>query len=54
MRLVALGALLILLDGSLVVPNSPPAEWPGFRGPGMDGLALGAQLPDRWSKTANA
>ena len=51
MRFVASGALLILLGGTLVVPNAPPAEWPGFRGPDMDGLALGASLPERWSAT---
>ena len=33
-----------------VTPPAPSAEWPGFRGPDMDGLALGARLPDRWSK----
>jgi outer membrane protein assembly factor BamB len=31
--------------------SAPIAEWPGFRGPGMTGLALGARLPDRWSPT---
>jgi outer membrane protein assembly factor BamB len=28
---------------------APSPEWPGFRGPAMDGLALGSTLPERWS-----
>jgi len=32
-----------------VTPPAPSAEWPGFRGPDMSGLALDARLPDRWS-----
>jgi outer membrane protein assembly factor BamB len=32
---------------------APTPEWPGFRGPGMDGLAMSARLPERWSKTTN-
>jgi outer membrane protein assembly factor BamB len=51
MRFVATGALLILLSGTLVVPDEPLADWPGFRGPDMSGLALGASLPERWSAT---
>lgn len=44
--LVAVAALAITSDAAPAAP-----EWPGFRGPGMNGLALGARLPDRWSKT---
>ena len=41
------------LAATAIAANVPPADWPGFRGPGMDGLAIGARLPERWSKTAN-
>jgi outer membrane protein assembly factor BamB len=41
------------LTVAAVAAIAPPPEWPGFRGPGMDGLAMGAHLPDRWSKTTN-
>jgi outer membrane protein assembly factor BamB len=50
MRFVAAGAPLLLLGSTLVVSNAPP-DWPGFRGPDMSGLALGANLPQRWSTT---
>lgn len=30
-----------------------PENWPGFRGPGGDGVAGDADLPVRWSKTEN-
>lgn len=33
--------------------GAPAPEWPGFRGPHMDGLALNARLPDTWSKTTH-
>lgn len=51
MRFIASGALLIALSSSVVVPSSPAVDWPGFRGPDMSGLALGASVPERWSAT---
>lgn len=42
-------ALAIVLHAA----PAPVPEWPGFRGPHMDGLALNAKLPDHWSKTTN-
>ena len=47
---LAAGAVLIV---AAVAAAAPLPEWPGFRGPGMDGLAIGARLPERWSKTSN-
>src|SRR6188474_1828883 len=49
MRLVAGAGLM----AAAVAAVAPVPEWPGFRGPGMDGLAMAAHLPDRWSKTTN-
>jgi outer membrane protein assembly factor BamB len=50
-------AAVIAVTGALTVvalaAHAPSPEWPGFRGPGMDGLALGARLPERWSKTTH-
>ena len=48
-RLVVASGLTV----ATVAATAPTPEWPGFRGPGMDGLALGARLPERWSKTTN-
>jgi outer membrane protein assembly factor BamB len=31
----------------------PDETWPGFRGPGMSGVATSRGIPDRWSKTEN-
>jgi outer membrane protein assembly factor BamB len=45
------GAILILLAGTHVVSSARLVDWPGFRGPDMSGLALGASLPERWSAT---
>jgi outer membrane protein assembly factor BamB len=47
MKLLALALVLAAILGS----SSDGKPWPGFRGPAMDGLALDARLPDRWSKT---
>src|SRR5262245_66626796 len=43
----AMSAVAVILFDALFAPPSP--EWPGFRGPRMDWLALAATLPDRWS-----
>src|SRR5678815_1967665 len=49
--------VFVVVTGSLVLATghavAPSPDWPGFRGPGMDGLAIGARLPERWSKTTN-
>ena len=50
---IARAAFLAAIGVLTVAALAPPPEWPGFRGPGMDGLALGARLPERWSKTTN-
>src|SRR6187399_2562900 len=49
-RRAALSAFVLVASvGSL--SSMAPASWPGFRGPGMSGLAPDAKLPDTWSKT---
>jgi len=48
----ALGFVAISMAATLmfdVLAAAPSPEWPGFRGPGMDGLALESTLPERWS-----
>jgi len=45
-----LGALA-LFASVVSLSSAAPASWPGFRGPGMSGLAPDAKLPDTWSKT---
>src|SRR5262245_27304418 len=44
---------ILAASSSAIVSSfaAPPASWPGFRGPEMNGLALDAKLPDTWSKT---
>ena len=52
MRPLAIGLLTALLGATLEVsPATPDVEWPGFRGPAMSGLAMGAKLPEHWSTT---
>ena len=41
----------MLLGATLEVIAAAAPEWPGFRGPGMSGLALDAKLAERWSTT---
>jgi outer membrane protein assembly factor BamB len=50
MRLIVV-CLLTALVAIVEVTPAPRPEWPGFRGPGMSGLAPDAKLPDRWSAT---
>jgi len=50
--------LLTCLAGSVllvsVAHSAPPLdEWPQFRGPGGNGVADGASLPERWTTTEN-
>jgi outer membrane protein assembly factor BamB len=50
------GLLISAVAATLVAASprlDPTPEWPGFRGPGMSGLAPAARVPDRWSKTSN-
>jgi len=49
MRVLSFAAASILAGLLLEALPAPPAEWPGFRGPEMDGLALASNLPERWS-----
>jgi outer membrane protein assembly factor BamB len=49
----ATAALSASILAAAAMRNAVPPEWPGFRGPGMRGLALEARLPEQWSKTAN-
>ena len=50
MRPLVFGAMCIVVGLLLdLMPAPPVAEWPGFRGPEMNGLALDSKLPDRWS-----
>lgn len=52
LRRSVLFTFLVVISSALVSSSAaPPASWPGFRGPGMNGLALDAKLPDTWSKT---
>ena len=56
-RRAALGALgAIALPGTFILPASAAANtanWPCWRGPTADGVAEGANLPTRWSRTTN-
>jgi hypothetical protein len=51
-RAIVTIAMTATLSGAALGIDSAP-EWPGFRGPGMRGLAPDARLPERWSKTTN-
>jgi len=53
MHTPAIARLAMGVALTVAVNVAPPPDWPGFRGPGMDGLAIGARLPERWSKTTN-
>jgi hypothetical protein len=46
-------ALVALALGAIVSLHAAPSSWPQFRGPGGRGIAEGANLPERWSKTEN-
>lgn len=50
----AVPLLVVLLVLGLSVAGAPPdggKSWPGFRGHGMSGVAPGAKLPEKWSKS---
>ena len=49
MRVLSFAAASILAGLLVEALPAPPVEWPGFRGPEMDGLALASKLPERWS-----
>ncbi len=53
--LLFLASLVASLAGvtPLIADGSPALNWPSFRGPGGDGLALGTKLPVVWSETTN-
>jgi outer membrane protein assembly factor BamB len=52
MRSIVTCAFSLFLSAAAGVLPAPPApDWPGFRGPGMAGLAVDASLPERWSAT---
>ncbi len=38
---------------ALAAPPEPSATWPGFRGHGMNGIAPGSKVPEKWSATEN-
>ena len=49
-------AILVLAADSRSVdpkPLSPSTDWPRWRGPNADGVAVGNTLPIRWGKTEN-
>ena len=49
MRVLWLAAASLVAGLLFKALPAPLAEWPGFRGPEMDGLALASNLPERWS-----
>src|SRR6187549_402725 len=51
--LVAATFAAAIAAGVAAAPK-PEETWPGFRGPGMNGVApAGVSVPDRWSATQN-
>ena len=54
MRVLSFAAASILAGLLFEALPAPPAEWPGFRGPEMSGLAVASRLPERWSDRARA
>lgn len=49
----ALAAVPLAAQSADSSANAQPASWPCFRGPGRDGVALGATPPTTWSDTDN-
>ncbi len=49
-------SILLIAPLALLAATAPPTAdrtWPGFRGPGMTGIASSAALPEHWSATKN-
>ena len=49
-RIAPTAALLLALAPAVIAGPAAAPPWPGFRGPGMSGLAATTSLPERWSK----
>jgi outer membrane protein assembly factor BamB len=51
--ILAVSFVTLLVTAGAAVGPRPEDTWPGFRGHGMNAIAPGGTVPDRWSTTEN-